>query len=158
MPSRVRYLAAACVEIACCRKRPSSARWNVPKDLRNGPCGGSTPEYCYVDKTRPCIWYKIYERSFKMGREEMLLEVLPPLDWEKVGTETWGDVFGQVKKMGTGKVISGLLLKPAKNATRPGTGSSALSASRIGGRAMTNITRPTYTEPVSELERQSQGW
>ena len=40
-----------------------------PKGLRNGPCGGSTPEHCYVDKTRPCIWYKIYERSFKLGRE-----------------------------------------------------------------------------------------
>jgi hypothetical protein len=48
-----------------------------PKGLRNGPCGGSTPEYCYVDKTRPCIWYKIYERSFKLGRQEMLLEILP---------------------------------------------------------------------------------
>jgi len=71
-----------------------------PKGLRNGPCGGSTPEHCYVDKTRPCIWYKIYERSHKMGREEKLLEVLPPLDWEKVGTETWSDVLTCVKKNG----------------------------------------------------------
>ena len=54
-----------------------------PKGLRNAPCGGSTPEHCYVDKTRPCIWYKIYERAHKMGREEKLLEVLPPLDWER---------------------------------------------------------------------------
>ena len=68
-----------------------------PKGIRNGPCGGSTEEHCYVDETRPCIWYKIYDRAFEMGREEMLLEVLPPLDWEKVGTETWGDVFNQVK-------------------------------------------------------------
>ena len=63
-----------------------------PKGLRNGPCGGSTSEHCYVDPTRPCIWYKIYDRAFKMNRQEMLLEVLPPLDWEKTGTETWGDV------------------------------------------------------------------
>ena len=48
-----------------------------PKGARNGPCGGSTEEFCYVDNTRPCIWYKIYDRSFKMGREEMLLEVYP---------------------------------------------------------------------------------
>ena len=75
-----------------------------PKGLRNGPCGGSTSEYCYVDKTRPCIWYKIYERSFRMNRQEKLLEVLPPLDWEKTGTETWGDVSGQVLKLGTAKV------------------------------------------------------
>ena len=52
-----------------------------PKGLRNGPCGGSTKEHCYVDETRPCIWYRIYDRAFRMGRQEMLLEVLPPLDW-----------------------------------------------------------------------------
>ncbi len=72
-----------------------------PKGMRNGPCGGSTPEKCYVDETRPCIWYKIYERSHKMGREDMLLEVLPPLDWDKVGTETWGDVVRSIRKFGT---------------------------------------------------------
>ena len=40
-----------------------------PKGLRNGPCGGSTSEYCYVDKTRPCVWYKFFERSYQFGRE-----------------------------------------------------------------------------------------
>ena len=58
-----------------------------PKGLRNGPCGGSTEDHCYVDPTRPCIWFKIYQRSESMGRSERLLEVLPPLDWDKVGTE-----------------------------------------------------------------------
>jgi hypothetical protein len=38
-----------------------------PKGLRNGPCGGSTPEHCYVDPTRPCVWYKIYERAEALG-------------------------------------------------------------------------------------------
>src|SRR5690606_38942436 len=37
-----------------------------PKGLRNGACGGSTPERCYVDETRPCGWYKIYERACQM--------------------------------------------------------------------------------------------
>jgi methylenetetrahydrofolate reductase (NADPH) len=74
-----------------------------PKGMRNGPCGGSTSEKCYVDETRPCIWYRIYSRAFKMGREHMLLEVLPPLDWDKVGTETWADVVRQVRKFGTWK-------------------------------------------------------
>jgi len=71
-----------------------------PKGLRNGPCGGSTPEHCYVDTTRPCIWYKIYERAEKLGRTEKLMEVLPPLDWEKVGTDTWMDVYRQWRKFG----------------------------------------------------------
>jgi methylenetetrahydrofolate reductase (NADPH) len=80
-----------------------------PKGMRNGPCGGVTPEKnCYVDETRKCVWYSIYKRALKTGREEILLEVLPPLDWDKVGTETWGDVIRQVKKVGTGKFIGGI--------------------------------------------------
>jgi hypothetical protein len=35
-----------------------------------------------------------------MGREEKLLEVLPPLDWDKTGGETWADVVRQVRKVG----------------------------------------------------------
>jgi methylenetetrahydrofolate reductase (NADPH) len=73
-----------------------------PKGLRNGPCGGITPEKnCYVDESRKCVWYAIYKRSFRTGREDKLLEVLPPLDWDKVGTETWGDVVRQIRKTGT---------------------------------------------------------
>ncbi len=83
-----------------------------PKGMRNGPCGGITPEKnCYVDETRKCIWYAIYTRALKTGREEKLLEVLPPLDWNKVGTETWGDVVRQIRKVGTGKFVSGIMSK-----------------------------------------------
>ncbi len=63
-----------------------------PKGLRNGPCGGSTAEHCYVDPSRPCIWYKIYDRAEKMGRLDRLMEVFPPLDWDRVGKDQWGDV------------------------------------------------------------------
>ncbi|MCE1253348.1 MAG: methylenetetrahydrofolate reductase C-terminal domain-containing protein [Anaerolineae bacterium] len=71
-----------------------------PKGLRNGPCGGSTPEHCYVDESRPCIWYKIYERAEKLGTTHKLLEVLPPLDWDKVGTEIWKDVLNHWNEVG----------------------------------------------------------
>jgi hypothetical protein len=40
-----------------------------------------------------------------MGREEMLLEVLPPLDWDKVGTETWGDVVRSIRSYGTASFL-----------------------------------------------------
>lgn len=66
-----------------------------PKGLRNGPCGGSTPEHCYVDPSRPCIWFKIYERAEKMGRVDRLMEVFPPLDWDLVGQDQWS---GLIKK------------------------------------------------------------
>ncbi|CAG1003989.1 Bifunctional homocysteine S-methyltransferase/5,10-methylenetetrahydrofolate reductase [Anaerolineales bacterium] len=124
-----------------------------PKGLRNGPCGGSTPERCYVDETRPCIWYKIYERSFKMGREEMLLEVLPPLDWEKTGTETWGDVADQVKKVGVTNVVSGLASR--KEGSFAKTWDSIFRPVRQPDwwKGDSKYHPPAYTEPVSELER-----
>jgi methylenetetrahydrofolate reductase (NADPH) len=68
------------------------------KGLRNGPCGGSSADGCYVDPTRPCIWYKIYERAEKLNRMDKLMEVLPPLDWSKVGTDTWLDGYRHWKK------------------------------------------------------------
>jgi methylenetetrahydrofolate reductase (NADPH) len=124
-----------------------------PKGLRNGPCGGSTGEHCYVDETRPCIWYKIYDRSFRMGRERRLLEVLPPLDWDKTGGETWADVVVQVKKVGTGNVVKGLLSRDA--ARRAATWESVFGPVREPewwqGDALPHPA--AYDEPASELER-----
>jgi len=73
-----------------------------PKGLRNGPCGGSTPDGCYVDPSRPCIWHRIYERADRMGRSDRLMEVLPPLDWSRTGCETWGEVLAEVRRRGYG--------------------------------------------------------
>ena len=124
-----------------------------PKGVRNGPCGGSIEEHCYVDETRPCIWYKIYDRAFKLGREEMLLEVLPPLDWDKVGTETWGDVVVQIRKVGAKSFMSGLLSgDPAKRSFiwdavfRPVRQPEWWQGDSI-------YHPPAYLEPISELER-----
>ena len=72
-----------------------------PKGMRNGPCGGITPEKkCYIDETRECVWSCIYEKAKREGEEEMLLEVLPPLDWSKTGKETWSEVINHIKKEG----------------------------------------------------------
>ena len=128
-----------------------------PKGARNGPCGGSTEEHCYVDETRPCIWYKIYERSFEMGREERLLEVLPPLDWDKVGTETWGDVLKQAKKVGVKEVVSGLLSgdKEKREATWEGVFEPVRQPDWWQGDAKYHPAE--YLEPASELERRLKG-
>ena len=124
-----------------------------PKGLRNGPCGGSTPERCYVDETRPCVWYKIYERAFQMGREEMLLEVLPPLDWDKVGGETWLDVIEQVRKVGVKQFVGGMLSGDAQ--TRHDTWQSVFQPVRQPDwwQGDAEYHPPAYDEPVSELER-----
>ena len=124
-----------------------------PKGLRNGPCGGSTPEHCYVDKTRPCIWYKIYERSFKMGREEKLLEVLPPLDWEKVGEETWKDVSVCIKKNGTGKVIKSLVLDQGEKRYKTWDLIFRTVRQPDWWQGDDKYHAPAYTEPVSDMEK-----
>jgi methylenetetrahydrofolate reductase (NADPH) len=124
-----------------------------PKGIRNGPCGGSTPEHCYVDETRPCIWYKIYDRAFKMEREEKLLEVLPPLDWDKVGGETWIDVIDRVKEVGPGKFVSGMLAGDKEK--RHETWESVFFPVRQPDwwQGDSAYHAPAYEEPVSELER-----
>jgi methylenetetrahydrofolate reductase (NADPH) len=124
-----------------------------PKGIRNGPCGGSTEEHCYVDETRPCIWYRIYERAFAMGREEMLLEVLPPLDWDKVGGETWGDVVRQVGKVGTKKFFTGLLSRDPLKRTIAWDSVFRPVRQPEWWQGDSEYHPPAYNEPVSELER-----
>src|SRR5512142_3309883 len=124
-----------------------------PKGIRNGPCGGSTPEHCYVDQTRPCIWYKIYERSFNMGREEHLLEVLPPLDWEKVGGEQLGGLFEQVRKVGPAKFIGGVLSKDARKRDEAMESVFRPVRQPVWWQGDSQYHAPKYSEPASELER-----
>ncbi len=85
-----------------------------PKGLRNGPCGGSTPESCYVDPTRPCVWFKIYQRAEKMGRLDRLMEVLPPLDWDKTGTSAFRDLRAHLKAHGGMRAVWNGLTAPAE--------------------------------------------
>ncbi len=125
-----------------------------PKGMRNGPCGGSTAEKCYVDETRPCIWYKIHERAFKMGREELLLEVLPPLDWDKVGTETWGDVVRSMRLFGTRSFLKSRFSrnKEKKSHAWESVFKPVRQPDWWGGDNLYHP--PAYEEPFSELERQ----
>ncbi|MBG0860387.1 MAG: methylenetetrahydrofolate reductase C-terminal domain-containing protein [Bacteroidales bacterium] len=124
-----------------------------PKGMRNGPCGGITQEKnCYIDETRKCIWYAIYKRALTTGREEKLLEVLPPLDWDKTGTETWGDVIRQVRKTGTARFIKGLFSKD--DDTRAKNWDSVFKAIRQPEwwNGDSEYHPAGYTEPVSGLE------
>jgi methylenetetrahydrofolate reductase (NADPH) len=125
-----------------------------PKGLRNGPCGGVTPEKnCYVDETRKCVWYYIYKRALKTGRQETLLEVLPPLDWNEVGTETWGDVFKQIKKVGPIRFVSSLFSKDPVLKSK--TWDSVFKTIRQPDwwQGDSDYHAPAYTEPASNLEQ-----
>jgi methylenetetrahydrofolate reductase (NADPH) len=122
-----------------------------PKGLRNGPCGGSTSETCYVDPSRPCIWYKIYERSFEWGREDLLLEVLPPLDWEQAGKDSWSAIFKNAANIGVKKLFSGLLSKETRAQTWDGIFRPVRQPAWWQGDSKYHA--PAYTEPASDLQR-----
>jgi len=82
------------------------------------------------------------------------MEVLPPLDWDKVGTETWGDVVRSVRKVGTGKFL------------RSRFSSDPSYKSEIWESVFRPVRQPhwwngdaayhppAYEEPVSHLEKQ----
>jgi methylenetetrahydrofolate reductase (NADPH) len=124
-----------------------------PKGLRNGPCGGVTPEKrCYVDETRKCIWYAIYERAVRKGREKTLLEILPPLDWDKAGTETWGDVIRQVRKVGTGAFIKGFFSRNKEKRERVWDSVFKTIRQPEWWSGDSEYHPPAYKEPASILE------
>ena len=125
-----------------------------PKGIRNGPCGGITPDLrCYVDETRVCIWSSIYKRALRKGRLDLLLEVLPPLDWDKAGTETWAEVAKRVKKTGTLKFIRARI--NGSMSERTGTWDSVFRYIRQpewwGGDS--EYHPPVSDQPVSDFER-----
>lgn len=125
-----------------------------PKGMRNGPCGGVTPEKdCYIDDTRKCVWYAIYDKAKRTGREESLLEILPPLDWNKVGTETWGDVIRQVRKVGTWKFLKSLFSRNKEE--KAAVWDSVFKTIRQPDwwRGDSVYHPPADREPVSDLER-----
>ena len=63
-----------------------------PKQMRNGPCGGTRLGHCEV-VDRPCIWVGVYERAKAAGRVEALAEYIPPPDRSLQGTSSWINYF-----------------------------------------------------------------
>jgi len=63
-----------------------------PKNMRNGPCGGTKNGQCeVVDK--PCIWTTVYERAKSANRLEDLKVFVPPPMRALKGTSSWINFF-----------------------------------------------------------------
>ncbi len=63
-----------------------------PKNLRNGPCGGTSMGRCeVVDK--PCIWVSVYERAKSEQRVAELTTYIPPPNRALKGTSSWINYF-----------------------------------------------------------------
>ena len=64
-----------------------------PKQLRNGPCGGTDRGRCEVVPDKPCIWVAVYERASAAGDLETLKTYVPPPDRQLQGTSSWINYF-----------------------------------------------------------------
>jgi ferredoxin len=52
------------------------------KTLLNGPCGGSEAGHCEIDPDVPCAWQLIFDRLTSMDKQETLLELQMPKNWQ----------------------------------------------------------------------------
>lgn len=59
-----------------------------PKQMRNGPCGGTSFGHCEVID-QPCIWGAVYERAKAQARVPDLRVYIPPPDRSLQGTSSW---------------------------------------------------------------------
>ena len=125
-----------------------------PKGLRNGPCGGVTDTgMCYIDTSRKCVWRCIYLKAEKKGKTEKLLEVLPPVDWNRAGTELWTEVLRMIWKNGP--------LKFASSRFSPDRGKRNEAWDAVfrpirqpqWWQGDDHYHKPASEEPVSQLER-----
>jgi hypothetical protein len=61
-----------------------------PKQLRNGPCGGVSPEgRCEVHPDVRCVWVLAYERAEAEGHQEDLALLQRPVDHREQGRSSW---------------------------------------------------------------------
>lgn len=122
-----------------------------PKGLRNGLCGGATPDHCEVDSSRPCTWYTIYHRAERMGRLDKLLEINAPIDGAQAGRETWIDALKKWKNDDKGPRFVDLLTNREKfNKEWDAFFYDLRQPDWWQGDA--DYHPPTYTESISDLE------
>lgn len=76
---------------------------SCPKQLRNGPCGGVSPEgRCEVYPELRCVWVVAYERADREGRTADLRRLLRPIDHRRWGESSWVNYWrGRDKRLWT---------------------------------------------------------
>jgi hypothetical protein len=64
---------------------------SCPKNLRNGPCGGTRVNgHCEVKPEMKCVWVEAYERSLKMPvYGEEMTRIQPPVNLQLYDRSAW---------------------------------------------------------------------
>jgi methylenetetrahydrofolate reductase (NADPH) len=60
-----------------------------PKNMRNGPCGGTFNGQCEVTPEKPCIWVAVYDRASAADRVDELKTYIPPRNRALEGTSSY---------------------------------------------------------------------
>lgn len=61
-----------------------------PKQLRNGPCGGVSPDgRCEVHPDVRCVWVIAHERATRAGHAADLMLLQHPVDHREQGRSSW---------------------------------------------------------------------
>jgi methylenetetrahydrofolate reductase (NADPH) len=60
-----------------------------PKQMRNGPCGGTNHGQCEVIPEQACIWVRVMERAEASDQVDGLKTFVPPPDRTLTGTASW---------------------------------------------------------------------
>ncbi|WP_135610382.1 methylenetetrahydrofolate reductase C-terminal domain-containing protein [Methanococcoides sp. AM1] len=71
----IHHLCAMCGQCTIAQFGGVCPTAQCPKELLNGPCGGSMDGKCEVDPEKDCAWELIYERLERIGRLDLLDEV-----------------------------------------------------------------------------------
>jgi methylenetetrahydrofolate reductase (NADPH) len=64
-----------------------------PKNMRNGPCGGTLMGQCEVLPDKPCIWVKVYDHAKAANRVNDLKLFVPARNRSLQGTSSFVNLF-----------------------------------------------------------------
>jgi methylenetetrahydrofolate reductase (NADPH) len=64
-----------------------------PKNMRNGPCGGTFNGQCEVIPSQACIWVEVYQRAKSAQRVDELKTYIPPRNRALQGTSSYINYF-----------------------------------------------------------------
>jgi len=64
-----------------------------PKNLRNGPCGGTFNGQCEVIPEQKCVWVEVYKRAQAANRVDELKTYIPQRDRSLQGTSSYINYF-----------------------------------------------------------------
>jgi methylenetetrahydrofolate reductase (NADPH) len=95
-----------------------------PKQMRNGPCGGTNHGQCEVIPEQPCIWVKVMDRAQAAGDLESLKTFVPPPDRTLAGTASWLNFYLE-RDSRPGRPKAGINDSPSATGARDTTHSAA---------------------------------